>query len=492
MRKSGVLMHISSLPSRHGIGTLGGCAYEFIDFLKRAGQSYWQMLPVGPTGYGNSPYQSLSTFAGGENYIDLDILKDEGLLTEDEINSFDFGDNRDKVDYVKLHKSRTKVLGLAYARFREEVPAQFSRFVLRESWWLEDYALYMSVKELHVSTPYTDWYAPVRRRESGALDACREQYAEKMDFYRFLQFKFFEQWEKLHSYAKEKGVRLIGDIPIYVPLDSCDTWASGEMFQLDENGIPTEVAGCPPDAFGEDGQKWGNPLYDWERMREDGYSWWISRLRRAADMFDVIRLDHFRGFESYWAVPAGDSTARGGRWRRGPGIDFINAIKSAFPSVQFIAEDLGFLTDEVRELQKISGFPSMKVLEFAFDPREAGAYLPYSYEKNSVCYPATHDNAPLCEWEGELDADSLAFARDYLNVPSGDTLARAVIRCGMGSPSNLFICQMQDYLELGSEGRMNTPGAVKEDNWCWRVREEALTPSLAQRMRHLTSLYGRI
>ena len=485
-------MHISSLPSAYGIGTLGRGAYDFIDFLKRAGQSYWQVLPVGPTGYGNSPYQSLSAFAGNEYFIDLEMLKYEGLLTEDEIASFDFGADKNKVDYVRLHESRMKALHIAHERFKTEVPTEYIRFVEREKWWLADYALYMSIKELHVSTSFAEWYAPVRRREPSALESCREQYADKIDFYSFLQFKFYAQWEKMHSYAREKGVRLIGDVPIYVPFDSCDTWAAGDMFQLDENGCPTEVAGCPPDAFGEDGQLWGNPLYDWDKMKADGYGWWISRLRRAADMFDVIRLDHFRGFESYWAVPSGDSTARGGRWRRGPGISFINKIKSALPTTHFIAEDLGFLTDEVRELQMMSGFASMKVLEFAFDPREAGAYLPYSYEKNSVCYPATHDNATLCQWEGELDGDSLNFARDYMNVPAGDTLARAVIRCGMASPSALFICQIQDWLELSGEGRMNTPGAVNSDNWCFRVREEALTSSLAERMRHLTSLYGRI
>ncbi len=490
MRKSGILMHISSLPSPYGIGTLGKEAYRYVDFLKKAGQSCWQLLPIHPTGYGDSPYQALSAFAGNHYFIDLDKLVEEGLLKQEEIASY-WGANPERVDFGLLFERRLPLLYLAYERFIQTANRDFLDFVSREQAWLSDYALFMALKAEFHNRPWTQWDEPIRLRQPEALAAYRAKLKYQIAFHYFLQFEFFEQWNALRRYAHKHGVSLIGDVPIYVPLDSADVWANPENFQLDEQGRPERVAGCPPDAFSADGQLWGNPLYRWDKMERDGFEWWLRRLRASGDKYDVIRIDHFRGLESYWSIPYGEPTARNGEWVPGPGKKLIDAIHEALPDVRFIAEDLGFLTREVVALQKASGFPGMKVLEFAFDAREPSNYLPHTYEKDCVCYTGTHDNDTLVTWQETLAKEDLQYAKEYLNYHEEESFPWCVIRCGMASCANLFVAQMQDYLELGRAARMNRPGILDGDNWVWRMRKDALTDELAGKIRRLTELYGR-
>ena len=415
MRKSGILMHITSLPNPYGIGSMGKCAYDFVDFLKEAGQSYWQILPLSPTGYGDSPYQAFSTFAGNHYLIDLDTLIEEGLLTREEAEG-NWGSDPERVDYGCMYNGRSKLLRCAFARFQ---PCEdYHRFVAENENWLEDYALFMAMKEHFGGKPWQEWTLSVMMRLPGILEECREQMDEDIRFQYFLQYEFFRQWKALRYYANEKGIKIIGDVPIYVPLDSADVWANPELFQLDPSRRPTVVAGCPPDSFIADGQLWGNPIYNWEKMHAERYHWWIRRMKAAAKMYDVVRFDHFRGFESYWAVPAGARTAAGGAWKKGPGMDFVGAIKKALPDLPIIAEDLGFVTDEVKQLLSDSGYPGMKVMEFAFDTREPSArdYLPHRYPINSVVYSGTHDNLTLKQWFDEAAAEDVRAAYDYLGL----------------------------------------------------------------------------
>ena len=490
MRESGILMHISSLPSPYGIGTMGKCAYEFVDFLYAAGQRYWQILPLSPTGYGDSPYQSFSTFAGNHYLIDLDMLVEEGLLQQQEIDAVSWGEDPVRVDYGCLYENRSKLLRLAYDRFVSG--ADFDAFVEENADWLEDYGLFMSLKERHNGSPWQNWSLSIMMRMPGVLEELSVELADSIRFQQFLQYLFFRQWKALRSYANEKGIRIIGDVPIYVPLDSADVWASPQLFQLDANCRPKRVAGCPPDSFSADGQLWGNPLYDWDKMGKNHYAWWIRRLGAAARMYDVVRFDHFRGFESYWSIPAGDKTAAFGRWEKGPGMDFINAVKQALPELDFIAEDLGFVTPEVRKLQEDSGYPGMKVLQFAFDSREESDYLPHTYPVNSVCYSGTHDNLTMVQWLEEAPAEDVAFAKVYLGLNEGEGLIRGIIRGCMSSVSRLCIIQMQDWLELGAFARMNYPGTLSSDNWSWRANPGFLTPELTQQIHETTRIYGRL
>ena len=489
MRKSGILMHISSLPGPYGIGTMGKCAYEFVDFLKDAGQSYWQILPLSPTGYGDSPYQSFSTFAGNHYLIDLDMLIDEGLLKPEE-TAICWGNDEARVDYGLLYEKRIGLLRLAWERFPGS--SEFDEFVQENQDWLEDYGLFMTLKERNQGKPWQEWSLSLMLRLPAMMENLRRDLADQIRFRYFLQFLFFRQWKALRAYANERGIRIIGDVPIYVPLDSADVWADPQLFQLDGNCRPKMVAGCPPDSFSADGQLWGNPLYDWEKMRSTGYGWWIRRLKAAANMYDVVRLDHFRGFESYWAIPAGDTTAAGGSWQPGPAMDFVRAIRDALPDLDFIAEDLGYVTPEVRALQEGSGYPGMKVLQFAFDSREAGDYLPHTYPRHSVCYTGTHDNLTLAQWLAEAAPEDIAMARTYLGLTEQEGLVKGLIRGCMSSVSDLCIVQMQDYLELGGEARMNFPGTLSNANWTWRAKEGFLTEQLTKRIRHTTELYGRI
>ncbi len=490
MRKSGILMHITSLPNAYGIGTVGKCAYDFIDFLSRAGQAYWQILPLSPTGYGDSPYQAFSTFAGNHYLIDLDLLIAEGLLEQAEVDSVCWGSDEGRVDYGAMYDNRLKLLHRAYERFCPN--AEFHRFVSENAEWLEDYGLFMALKEKFSGKDWQSWTLSLMMRLPDIMESYRKALQDTIGFHNFLQFTFFRQWSALRSYAAEKGIRIIGDVPIYVPLDSADVWANPQLFQLDGGCRPTAVAGVPPDSFTADGQLWGNPLYDWEKMKATGYVWWIRRLKAAAKMYDVVRLDHFRGFESYWAVPAGDKTAVNGVWQKGPGLDFIRAIQTALPDLDFIAEDLGYVTSEVRRLQEDSGYPGMKVMQFAFDSREESDYLPHTYPVNSVCYSGTHDNYTLAQWFTETAAEDIAFAKAYLGLNEEEGFVQGVIRGCMGSVSKLCIVQMQDYLELGGFARMNFPGTLSQNNWTWRAQKGFITEELTRRIYATTRRYGRL
>ena len=489
MRESGILMHITSLPGPYGIGTMGKQAYAFVDFLEKAGQSYWQILPLTPTGYGDSPYQSFSACAGNHYLIDLDTLVEEGLLKQEEITAIRWGVTETRVDFGTMYTRRNAVLKLACSRF---VPDEaYEAFVRENESWLSDYSIFMALKEENGGKPWLQWPEELKCHDPEALAQKRRALKEAVEFQCFLQYQFDRQWKALRGYANGKGIRIIGDVPIYVPLDSADVWAAPELFQLDASRRPEVVAGCPPDAFTADGQLWGNPIYDWQKMADTDYLWWIKRLKAAANMYDVVRIDHFRGFESYWAVPAGDDTARNGKWVKGPGLAFIEAIKQALPDLDFIAEDLGYMTKEVRRLQLDSGYPGMKVIEFAFDSREESDYLPHLYPVDSVCYTGTHDNVPLKQWFDEASPEDIAYAKTYLGLNEEEGLIWGMLRGGMGSVSRIFVAQMQDYLELGKEARMNFPGTLSMDNWTWRAEAGFDSEALAERIAKLTKIFGR-
>ena len=487
MRASGILMHITSLPSPYGIGTMGKESYKFVDFLKKAGQKYWQILPLTPTGYGDSPYQSCSTYAGNPYLIDLDTLVEQGLLEHDEIAACGWGDDPNWVDFGLLYANRLNVLRVAYGRFREQ--AALDAFCRENDNWLPDFALFMALKAQKNGMPWYAWEEPLKRREPEAIWQARQTLKEEIRFYSFVQYLFHAQWEALRTYAHEAGISIIGDVPIYVPYDSADVWSSPEWFLLDETLTPVAVAGCPPDGFNEDGQLWGNPLYRWDLHKKDGYSWWLCRLRGAAERYDVIRIDHFRGFAGYYAVPFGAENARNGQWRPGPGLDFMQTIKNAMPDTQMIAEDLGFLTEDVHTLRDASGYPGMKVLEFAFDTGSSNEYLPHTYYPNTVCYTGTHDNMPLKQWFAETEQKTVDYALAYMGQSKNPVWG--MIRLCMASVSNLAVVQMQDYLELGGEARMNFPGTQTCSNWTWRMSKDACSDALAERIAHLSDTYGR-
>lgn len=490
MRSSGILLPLSSLPSPHGIGCAGREAYAFVDFLKAAGQRYWQILPLGPTGYGDSPYQSFSAFAGSPYYIDLDDLAGRGLLTEAEIDTADFGSDPVRVDYGLLFQNRFGLLKKAVARMDPQDPA-LAAFFQENADWLEDYALFMALKEERGQVSFQRWPAALRLRQPRALAAARRRLADEVFFWKTAQYLFFDQWRKLKAYANRKGIRIIGDLPIYVSPDSADLWANGPLFQLDARGRPSEVAGVPPDAFSDEGQLWGNPLYDWKAHKKQGYAWWLRRLAIASELYDLIRIDHFRGFESYYAIPAGAKNAVHGRWRKGPGLAFVAAIREQLPQLGIIAEDLGLLTPAVRRLLAASGFPGMKVLQFAFDPSGKSDYLPFRYPRNTVVYTGTHDNTTTEDWQQSANPREVAFARQYLDVPQGKSLTPALIRAALGSVADTCIIPMQDYLALGAAARINTPGTLG-GNWTWRMLPGTADRPLAAKIRTLTQLYGRI
>ena len=494
MRASGILMHISSLPSPWGIGTLGKESYAFADFLKAAGQKYWQVLPIGPTGYGDSPYQSASSFAGNPYFIDLDTLAEDGLLTAEEISAVNWGGDPLKVDYGALYNGRTALLKTAYQRGWQRDREAVAAFEAENADWLADYALFTAARLRFGLVPWTRWEdEDLRlRRSREVLEQYRRTLREDVECCIYTQYLFFRQWNALREYVHSLGISIIGDVPIYVPHDSADVWAGRENYQLDDRGYPTEVAGVPPDYFTADGQLWGNPLYDWEKMAADGFAWWLRRLGAAGRIFDVVRIDHFRGLESYWAVPYGDATARNGRWRPGPSHDFVNAVKAGLPELKIIAEDLGFLTDEVIELRRASGWPGMKILQFAFDGSGDNDSLPHMLDRNTVCYFGTHDNLPLGQWLEQADEKSLSFAREYLGLNFREGPANGLLRGGMGSVADLFVAQMQDWLGLTENCRMNEPGILGGGNWCWRMEKGADSPALAARIRRMTERYGRI
>lgn len=490
MRESGILMHITSLPGNYGVGTMGKQAFAFVDFLRKAGQHYWQILPLTPTGYGDSPYQSCSTYAGNHYLIDLDLLIEEGLLKKEEVSSIDWGCRNDKVDFGILYNNRTKILRTAYSRF--ENGEALDAFCREHSRWLPDFALFMALKTKFQGIPWYRWEDALKHRQPDAMWKARQELKEEIRFYCFVQYVFYKQWKALRSYAHENAVRIIGDVPIYVPYDSADVWSDPEYFQLDEALNPVAVAGCPPDAFSEDGQLWGNPLYHWDRMEKDDFTWWLHRLGAAGELYDVVRIDHFRGLEAYWSVPYGDPTAKNGKWIKGPCMKFVNAVKKGLPELQMIAEDLGFLTQEVLDLRDASGFPGMKVLGFAFDSREPSDYLPHTYPRNSVCYTGTHDNMTSRQWLETASDDAVAYAKEYMHLTKEEGYVWGVIRTAMASVSDTCITPMQDLLNLGGEARMNFPGTQTEANWTWRSGEDCMDPELANRLYRMTKLYGRL
>lgn len=490
-RSAGIILPIYALPSPYGVGTLGQAARDFVDFLAAAGQTWWQMLPVSPTSFGDSPYQSPSTYAGNPYFVDLDLLVADGLLTRDEVGAVDWGADPGRVDYGLLFKERGTLLRAACMRGWKRDARALEAFAEDNAAWLGDYALFMAVKRHFGMRSWIEWPdEAIRLRKPEALARYRALLADEVRFNEYVQYLFFAQWEALHAYTREKGIRLIGDMPIYVALDSADVWANPRSFLLDERNMPVEVAGVPPDAFTADGQLWGNPLYDYGAMEGDGFGWWIARVAGAARLYDMIRIDHFRGFESYWAVPAGERTARIGRWVEGPGMRLVGALIDGFPQTSFIAEDLGYATPEVAALLADSGLPGMKVLEFAFDSRDGNAFLPHTFDPHCVCYVGTHDNAPLMAWRKEADPADVELARAYFGLNDEEGFIWGFIRGGMSSVAELFVAQMQDYLGLDERARTNTPGTVG-NNWQWRLLPGQASPELAARIAAATKRYGR-
>ncbi len=491
MRESGVLLPVASLPSDYGIGCFSKEAYEFVDQLKAGGQKNWQILPLGPTGYGDSPYQSFSTFAGNPYFIDLETLIKEGLLTREECDACDFGDNAEFIDYEKIYFSRFKILRKAFERFVPD--EEFETFAEENKAWLEDYALYMAIKNSLGGISWSQWPAELKRRVPEAMEEKKKELEEEIQFIRFQQYEFTKQWTRLKKYANDQGIRIIGDIPIYVAFDSADAWANPQLFQFDEECTPIAVAGCPPDAFAATGQLWGNPLYDWKYHEKTGFAWWIQRLEYCYKLYDVVRVDHFRGFDEYYAIPYGDKTAENGKWRKGPGLELFKAVKKAMGEMSIIAEDLGYLTDSVRQLVKDTGYPGMKVLQFAFDSREESDYLPHNYEHNCVVYTGTHDNNTILGWLDEMAPEDRLLAERYLDnrYTRKEDMPWDFIRLAMASVADLAITPIQEFLCLGGEARINRPSTLGT-NWKWRLLKGQITHEVTGKMYDMTKLYGRL
>ena len=492
-RASGILLPVTSLPSKYGIGCFSREAYEFVDWLKDAGQSYWQILPLSPTSYGDSPYQSFSSFAGNPYMIDPETLIEEGVLTEEECAACDFGNDPYLIDYEKLYRQRFALLRLAYERSDISRNPDFIRFTRENAFWLDDYALFMAVKQCFDGAAWSEWAEDIRKRWGFALDYYRRECYFEIEFFKYIQFKFQEQWCRLKAYANEQGVRIIGDIPIYVAFDSSDAWANPELFQLDQTLTPMAVAGCPPDAFSATGQLWGNPLYRWEYHRQTGYQWWCRRLEHCFKLYDVMRIDHFRGFDEYYSIPWGEETAENGHWEKGPGMELFTTLKRQLGPKDIIAEDLGLQTPSVHKLLRDSGYPGMKVLEFAFDPEEDTGYLPHCYDRNCVVYTGTHDNETLVQWYRGLDEKSRSFAEEYLD--NADTPDKEkywdFVRLAMMSAADTCIIPLQDYLGLDKVARINKPSTLG-GNWVWRMEKEMLSDEVTDRIYRLTKISFRL
>ncbi len=490
-RANGVLMHISSLPGKTGIGTFGKSAYSFVDFLKESSQTYWQILPIGPTSFGDSPYQSFSTFAGNPYFIDFELLEKDGLLKKSDYENVNWGQNEKSVDFGILYAERQKIFKIIQINFEKNIPSDYYDFCTYNSAWLEDYSLFMAIKDAHGGCSFNLWEDDIRQRKSDALKEWTEKCKERISYYKILQYLFYKQWYALKKYANERGIKIIGDIPIYVAADSADVWSNPKEFALDENFNPIEVAGCPPDAFSADGQLWGNPVYNWDYMKSENYSWWKKRLEMSLKNYDVIRIDHFRGFDSYYCIPYGAENAKNGFWRKGPGCEFFEEIKKSFGDLSIIAEDLGFLTDSVRQMLKAVGFPGMKVLQFAFDSRETNSgYLPHVYEKNTVVYTGTHDNDTILGWMKSIPKEDLAFAKKYVRSDE-ENFVHNLMLLALSSVSNTCILTMQDLIGLDSSARMNQPSTLG-CNWKWRASEEEIfNPELKEFLRSSTQLYQR-
>ena len=490
MRSCGILMHITSLPSPYGIGTFGAEAEAFVDWLKASGQKYWQVLPLGPTGYGDSPYQSFSTFAGNPLLIDLDDLVENGMLTKEQCAEADYGADPSFVDYEKVTRTKMKLLEEAFTHFEEDEIAYVS-FIKDEAWWLDNYALYMAIKESNGQVSWQNWDNDLKMRKPEALRKAGDELHDRVSFWKFVQYTFYRQWQQLKRYANRNDVKIIGDIPIYVAMDSADVWANKELFLLDREGNPTDVAGVPPDYFSKTGQLWGNPIYNWEKMKEDRYAWWIKRIGKSAEMFDLLRIDHFRAFDTYYAIPYGETTAINGKWLVGPGMDLFNEVKAQLGTANIIAEDLGEIFDSVKELLKASGFPGMRVLQFGFNPKnEDSDHLPHRYPPNCVAYTGTHDNATIMQWLKEADRDSAKMAKRYVKPNFLEKFNWAAIRSIYMSSAGLVIVPMQDVLGLGAKARMNIPSTLG-GNWKWRMKKGANSERLGEKLKELAETYFR-
>lgn len=486
MRKSGVLLHISSLPGGHGIGCMGAPARQFVDFLARSRQSLWQVLPVGPTGFGDSPYQSFSSFAGNPYFIDLDALCESGLLRREEFDGL--FENGDRVDYGTLYLKRGAVFEKVFARFKKSPPTDYESFCAANEQWLEPYALFMGIKEQYGGGGLDSWDEGVRLRRPEALATLSVGCRERAQYHKMLQYLFYSQWARLKAYANEKGIKIIGDLPIYAAADSADVWANPRYFALDSHGLPSQIAGCPPDCFSADGQLWGNPVYNWDALKADGRDWWARRLRSAFKMFDSVRIDHFRGFEGYYCIPRGES-AVDGEWRRGPGLEFFTALKDSVGELKLIAEDLGNITDSVRQLRRECGFPGMRVLQFAFDSDDYNEHLPHNIPADCVVYTGTHDNDTLAGWQQSLCSQKLERAKRLFGV-SDSGLCDAMMTAASLCKAETAVFTAQDLLGLGSEARMNTPSTLG-GNWQWRLLDGQLTDEVSDRLAQLTLCGGR-
>ena len=492
MRRNGMLLPIASLPSPYGIGGFSKEAYEFIDLLEETGQKLWQILPLGPTSYGDSPYQSFSTFAGNPYFIDLDTLVEKGWLTKEACEASDYGDNESYIDYGRIYNSRFVLLKQAFLNSDVLSDEKFAEFCKANQHWLPDYALYMALKNQNDGKSWIEWEEEIRLRKPEAVEYYKKELEEECNFYEFLQYEFHEQWTKVKEYAHEKGIQIVGDVPIYVAFDSADTWANPELFQLDEKNLPLGVAGCPPDAFSATGQLWGNPLYNWAYHKTTGYDWWLKRIAYCFDLYDIVRIDHFRGFDEYYSIPYGDETAVNGHWEKGPGMNLFDTVKEKLGELDIIAEDLGFLTESVFQLLKDSGYPGMKVLQFAFDPSEDSDYLTYKYQRNCVVYTGTHDNDTTAGWFEKLSDGDREVALRYMNsfYTPKEEQHWDLIALAMRSTADTCIIPVQDFLGLGSEARINMPSTLG-DNWKWRMTKGAFSEELKEKIRRMTKLYGR-
>lgn len=492
-RSSGVLLHITSLPSPHGIGTMGKAAYEFIDFLQAAQQQYWQVLPLGHTGFGESPYQCYSAAAGNPYLIDLDML--QGLVTQQELAAMDAAlaaASPEQVDFDTVKAEKDKVLRAAFSRAKP--CAQLDAFVQAQAQWLPDYALFCALKQHFDDAPLSAWPdSAIKARSKDAMEKYTALLAQDIAYYTFVQYLFFTQWTQLHDYAHAHGVKIIGDIPIYVSPDSADVWAQPALFKLQKDLSPRRIAGVPPDYFSETGQLWGNPVYDWRKHEKQHYAWWIWRIQSNLALYDVLRIDHFRGFESYWEVPADEETAVNGIWRKGPDMKLVRAIQAAYgKQVPLIAEDLGVQTDKVRRLLKNSGFPGMRVLIFGFDLENDSEHLPHNYPQNCIAYTSTHDSQTVREQvEHICTTAERVFALQYLRANGCETLGMSAIKSVFASPACIAMAAMQDVLSLGPAARMNIPATVGGNNWRWRMRADALKPALSDALRQITQTYKR-
>lgn len=491
MRKSGILMHISSLPSQYGIGKMGKSAYDFVDYLVNAGVKCWQILPLSPTSYGDSPYQSFSVYAGNPYFIDFETLKREGLIKKSDYEEIKWQDNERQVNYSLIYENCFKVLRQAYKTYRRDISKRYHDFVEKNKSWLDDYALFMVLKFKNGGKPWYEWDKKLAARDKDALEKAADELSKETEFFKFIQYKFFRQWANLKKYANDKGIEIIGDMPIYVSYDSVEAWATPELFQFDKNKKPKAVAGCPPDDFAVTGQLWGNPLYDWEYHKKTGYKWWIERLKFSASVYDIVRIDHFRGFESYYSIPYGNKTAEKGEWKKGPGAELFKTAEKELGKLNIIAEDLGFITDDVRQMLDAVGYPGMKVLQFAFGEGGESEHLPHNFTtSNCIAYTGTHDNDTLKGWIASQSSDTIKYCMAYINTKKKKDIPKGIIRAAWGSVAEIAVAQMQDFLNSDPSCRMNTPSTLG-CNWQFRTHESDFTDKMAKRILKLNKMYNR-